>query len=1097
MPALINCLQKATGKFEDDAGAKHDVFDHLIKRGLINEVNTRLAQQDRTVHEVEVAVIQEKLQQARADVATVEAALKAPAPPTAQASAPRPVDRDVATDEAFARMRQHPEQKAKLDKDIKAHYERVRAETKAMEAELPPVEEVDVSGQVAQLEAKETLAQEDLERQREAALQKSSEDISQRYAERILAATDPVKKRDLEREARSVATVQKRGINNRFAEKRRALTRDFQRQTQMAQIKGREAQLAATKEGARTEKELRKIRAFSELNALVRALPPEVRERIGGHVTLATLRSTGESMGAFMAGRIEKIDVELEKHFQKEFRESIEALLAARVPKKTKGGVVKSTIGADAQDVVDRVAIYAKMSSDEVAAQYALTETALSTGFMPDGAEVDSDMEGMLALKQFELSTFGAMDSMSAGELEAAYDSLKQTIKDGRSAWGAIEEARLAEKRRKVAEFIALLPAATSPEIAASNENKLRNFLRTYIAEHYTTSQFIGKLAPGLSFIDSWHNESRRADGADIDFSIDVTNRLQLVLRAALGQNSALAVGKALTAMGVRNVPAPGGMVTQLEAIQYLFTWGQAVGKERMTKQGWLPEHIKALEDATNHPAATALKTFMLAEYDRIYQLTDPVYVRHNGMHLPKTKNYAPMYHHPVGTEKEMDPLGGVFATSGLTPRATKARVKHNAPLKAVSALDVFNRHVSEMGHWIAFADIMRDMRGVINDRQVKMALQKHLGEKGASDFSTHLDTLARGGVARAAETSVQKDLINFFLAGTAQTALAFNPRTILVQAEAGLRWMLAIPPRRWIPALLNRTWMTNLPEAWNSPTIQRRIMEGMNPLMRQAMQSTNMTPGMLVQAARWGFVPMKYMDALGTTMTAAIVYSDALAQGMSHEQALDAMDDAVARYAQPISVASKSRVEAQGGVFWKTMFLFMSDLRLKSALAIEAIDDLVHGRNVEKALGTLTALQIMGVLTQMLANVYAHALDGDDDDDDDYWLFNNLLPVMATAPLAGLWGLGTVLAATASWALGAPTFAKEEPITAAATRAKRAWSGAHFLFEDRDWNDQKFVRELDNIAKTLGMIPGVGPVVVGPLNVYKTAAGAARQLEE
>jgi hypothetical protein len=254
------------------------------------------------------------------------------------------------------------------------------------------------------------------------------------------------------------------------------------------------------------------------------------------------------------------------------------------------------------------------------------------------------------------------MDSMTAGELEAAHDSLKQTIKDGRSAWGAIEEARLAQKRAKVAEFIATLPPATSPEIAAQNEKKLRNWFSSYIANHYTASQLISKIAPGLSFIEGWHNESRRADGADIDLSIDVTNRLQLVLRAALGKNSALAVGKALTAMSVRNVPAPGGMITQLEAIQYLFTWGQQAGQERMTKQGWLPEHIVALQNATNSPVAQALAQFMLAEYEKIYVLADPVVVRHTGMHLPKTKNYAPMYHHPAGVEKESSPVAGVFA---------------------------------------------------------------------------------------------------------------------------------------------------------------------------------------------------------------------------------------------------------------------------------------------------------------------------------------------------------------------------------------------------------------------------------------------------
>jgi hypothetical protein len=62
---------------------------------------------------------------------------------------------------------------------------------------------IDASEAITQLEAKETLALEDLDAEEEAALEQSSQNVADRYAEQIQVQTDIVKRRDLEARARS------------------------------------------------------------------------------------------------------------------------------------------------------------------------------------------------------------------------------------------------------------------------------------------------------------------------------------------------------------------------------------------------------------------------------------------------------------------------------------------------------------------------------------------------------------------------------------------------------------------------------------------------------------------------------------------------------------------------------------------------------------------------------------------------------------------------------------------------------------------------------------------------------------------------------
>ena len=1095
MPALISCLQKATGK---DPVTKKPLMDHVVKRGLIAEANRMLRDQDVTVHEAEVTVITEARDQAAADAARVDAALKGkpPAKPGIQAAAPRrPVDRDAATAEAFARMRTSPEESLKLSQDIRQHFERVRAETKQMEAEAPPVVEVDVSGQVAELEAKETLAQEDLERERQAAVQKSGEDIAERYAERILAATDPVKRAALDREARSVSTVQKRGINNRYAEKRRALSRDFQRQTQMAQIKGREAELAATKEGARTEKELRKIRAFSELNALVSALPPSVREEIGGNVTLAQLRASDQSIGAFMAGRIAKIDTELERHFQEVYRERIEQMLAAKKPKRSAAGVVKSTIGADAQEVVDRVTGYIKMTGDAVARRYQEIEASLASGVSPEE-------ESRLLMEQHELATFGAIKHLSASQLEAAHDDLRNTIKTGRSAWGAKEEARLADMKAKAENLVSVLPPATESGVAAKRDGLL-NGLMNYARNHTSLVQVLDRLFPGANFIKKWTSDAIAADQSDQAYVREVNTRFFDALAAAAGTRSQWKMGGILEDMRRRRFIAvpDGGMATKNEAIQFLFAWAQPKVQERMREYGWTDAHIQTLVDATADPVSQAAMQFMREAYEEIYQKTDPVYVSQYGMHLPRVEGqYAPMRYRAAGAITEMSPTG-MGPTSGITPSSLKARVSHKAELLQVDAMDIFREHLLQMSHWVHFAPLIRETRGVLGKAEVKQALDQQIGRDGVGDLQKHLDTITRNGVARSMEVSGTNGFINYLTQGVAVSGLAFNLFTGVIQGDSLQRWMNAIPMTRWARVFLLHQWVPNIAKGWHSDSVQNRIYGGMNPAMQASLKSGKLTPARLTLAVNAGFWHLRYIDAALTSISSAIVYTDAIKQGMTEEQALQKMDEAVARFSQPTLSVSKSQELLTAGPAKRMLLLFMADPGLKTALAMEGLMNVSRGikardlSRIEQGVRAVVAVEVWSLTSQIIMCVWASIFS--DDDDEEIWDYRKFIRAAVMAPLQGWFVAGSIAEAGVRMAFDEKWYGGQTQMGRLAGNVNSILNNWDDLMT-LDPTDPDFRKAFEKVMDTAGsLLPGGAAAIAAGAKQVSKAAGAIERLGE
>ena len=155
------------------------------------------------------------------------------------------------------------------------------------------------------------------------------------------------------------------------------------------------------------------------------------------------------------------------------------------------------------------------------------------------------------------------------------------------------------------------------------------------------------------------------------------------------------------------------------------------------------------------------------------------------------------------------------------------------------------------------------------------------------------------------------------------------------------------------------------------------------------------------------------FVDAAFTTGSAAIAYdyhfrNNLKTMGEAEARAL-AMDEAanvVSRTAQPVEITDRSLFEMELGAFGKTVFMFTSEARQKSAMTITAWGNTLTGKATAEDLRVLAISHlIVGPMIQMIGAIWSDMRDDDDDElfDDKYWNPLDFLRAVALGPFSGV----------------------------------------------------------------------------------------------
>ena len=521
-------------------------------------------------------------------------------------------------------------------------------------------------------------------------------------------------------------------------------------------------------------------------------------------------------------------------------------------------------------------------------------------------------------------------------------------------------------------------------------------------------------------------------------------------------------------------------------AMQLWLSWQQSDIQEKMRREGWNDDSAEDLENLLSDPVSQAILKVTRSIYGGGYALTNPIYSRMFGMNMPMVKNYAPARFLNAKEVKDVS-LDGSPLTAGGQPSFAKSRVTHSAKIANKDGLTVLQSHIAQQAHWVAFAELTREYRSLLSNPEVRDAITQRYGEDVLTTADMWAEQMEQRGGNKGREIAWINNMLGAAIGGQSVSLLGFNLKSLMMQSDNLMRFALALDSRQIASAMSDPAGlMRAIRKVWETDLLQTRLGGG-------ATAETRFLFNRFVSMFRRGakiselaMMPMNYVDSAGLSISGAIVYQaafkDAVESGMTEQMADQAAKDAVEamiyRYGQPVLMGQKSNIENSGNVFTKTFFLFMSDMRLKTALLADSVRGLATGQgNWKDHVRRIVAIEMMAIVSHVLATAFRDATS--DDDDEDLWSMGGFARALLLAPLQGYFLVGSVSEVVLSRLTEARWFTPtQNPFIRTADTAFKALNNLDdaFNFDDPD----ALVKEWTNITRSIALTPPLAaPAVI------------------
>jgi hypothetical protein len=764
------------------------------------------------------------------------------------------------------------------------------------------------------------------------------------------------------------------------------------------------------------------LASLRTLDAILSALPAEVRGKIGGYVKLAEL-STDEARLQEIEKRVERMDRELEKWLRKDIREQIEDLFEKAKPKKDKAGKTpKGKLGADGHHIFQQAEIAASADAATVQAMIAALDARLAD------PNITSEQEVLLEREREIVALVGDMKNAEAGRLAAAYTALNEFFQESWSKWKVEQTAK--KERRKLDREELQTDTGSDGARAARTERRTE------------TATLFGKIKGWATDLSSSVEVMRVAFGADskvatriADAERNASNQYEDAIQDTAQEVqdlfTQLAGGNVLKGEQLRfdmsrpSITAKGDKFSQLEAITAILLERQEDGRRHL--RGPIDENgkpvgkwhydqafIDELDNALT-PEARQVMSWLVTKYGGEYDTLNPLYRARHGVDLPKNANYSPITVKPMQTQsgEVVDPVTGVAASAGgiFTPGSlrTRSRVAIAEP-DFRDALQTFLAHNKQMEWWKAYYDLAVDARAVMGNREVMNSVEAAVGEEGSRVLGKWLDVFATGGTRDAASGLLATNAMRRLASRAATVALLGRVSTLLVQstqlAAASVKMPVGAYLKRFGKLMAGQlSWS----DAIKSDFIQRRIKTA-PPIVRQAMEGLGEAsrPNQITRAVRFLGNLLSGADGLFTGGTYAILldYHREMGAKMgmkgqeletyAHTEAQKATEDV----AQPVRMGMRSIMEVtHTNPLAKMMWSYASEARQKIALAGWGALNWKKDKTYAAKAAFLTFI-VGGLMSQVLKNVWRE-LKGDDDEEK--WSPERLAFSTAFGPLHGI----------------------------------------------------------------------------------------------
>jgi hypothetical protein len=790
-------------------------------------------------------------------------------------------------------------------------------------------------------------------------------------------------------------------------------------------------------------------RALRMLDAILLALPAEIRGKIGGYTQISMI-TTDEARLTYLQDKLAKADKELETFLRVEYAKEWEELLKKAAPKTNEAGQRPTgSIAADAYDVF-RVAEWAMGQS------FALGEAeADKYDAIADNAETEIPEADLARVKAQMIRLTTNWNAADAARREQAVLEGDKIYFGGLRAL-AIDNSRRRERlgklRTSAIQGTGKTGARMEREAAKQAAASKGGVFREMSWEFLSFGQLVNVLFGEKSDVAKWFNarEIAASNAAHDGFQAKVNSLESLFdslsgnrfdgekLRHRMATSQTI---KVTDALGVKQ------SLSDSQAITFLLMWRQEDGRRHMegiideqtgaviSSWGWDEDSAADIESQLSREGR-AVMAFLASSYGEEYDRINEVFRKIWNVSMPRHKMYAPLSVNPVQGKGDtiMDPVSGDTMGAGMTPGSLKNRsFSAIAEPELKDAFQVFLTHARQMEHFIAYGEFSRDALGVINRRETRSAILAAGGPTAAGTLSKWIDYFALGGVQDANIGSKWGRIMGGMLGRISQAALVGRVSVLAMQSLQLAAASFKMPLGSFLTRFAKlSTGQLGWSDAIHSEYIERRVSQ-MPPLVRDMLAGiASGTPNRAKYLAGKLGQTISGADALFTAGTYAIFYDYHLKiakaskaenpEAVAHKEA-ERLTDQVA---QPTRTGARSWLEVanQGNPAFRAMWNFSSDPRQKASLIVyEAMRRDTSGLDKAGNVAFMSAKVwiIGGILTTLLRTIVRDLRSDDDDEifDERYWNPQRLALMAATGPLSAVPFLGGMIEASTYAATG------------------------------------------------------------------------------
>jgi len=503
---------------------------------------------------------------------------------------------------------------------------------------------------------------------------------------------------------------------------------------------------------------------------------------------------------------------------------------------------------------------------------------------------------------------------------------------------------------------------------------------------------------------------------------------------------------------------------------------------ERMFATGWDDTAFDSLK-AFMTPEAFAYADWLSNQYKNSYEPTNNVYKKMFFTNLPVVENYAPMSYLVVGkTQENVNADIENLTFGGGNHQATAmfgsliSRVEHSREINYnASATALYMRHVNNTAHFITHAELVKEMRAVWKNENVRNALKQNLGNSKEGMLQYMIDNIIRGGMEDGKVNKAISKLMSF----STKWFLSFKAVTFLKQWSSAPAYMMNVPIVDFFKysAEFWANPVKNINELKEVEYIKNRWIRGNSFEMSVTLREAEGKPKNYIgQAFNSGMLPVRLGDILPVMTGYYIVqkskYKQFINKGMSHDDALieSHLEAGMSsdRSQQASGIKDISYIRQQGS--WVNMLqMFSMSQNQYMNILTESWADVKAGKKgaLQKASKNTAVIILLGLMFQGAGDVFSYLLSGGDDTPD----WEDYLLAGLISPLGGYLFIGNVLMFSMRKAFDLPAY-------------KLNFSPALDVVETiatsmQSLTEADFERALKNLTRNTGICTNVKPFVV------------------